>query len=177
MSKWTASVPLLVLLAACGAPDPSRTESEIRASTALDEDDATDESEEALESRDRCKPKLPNRGLLATFHVVDEVFHSLITNEAGMQQAIDLWQGRSAANIPVGRLVCKRRRYNCPYTWHQDPSTVEFAEFAIEVCDGLPSFVEADCPSFGAGQFCPFAAELTLLRDCRKSHRCPTVPR
>jgi hypothetical protein len=175
MSRWSTCFSLFLLVSACGAPAPAPTERD--EATASDDDDLLDESDDQLESRDRCKPKLPKGGLLATFRVVDETFHSLITNPTGIQQAIDLWQGRSTATIPVGRLECKRRRYNCPYHWHQVPSSIEFADFAIEVCDGLPSFVEDDCPNFGAGQYCPFAAELTLLQDCRKSRRCPVVPR
>ena len=173
MNAKTGWFPLLALVAACGAPVPTG-ENVATDESSIDDDD---ESLDQLKSGDRCKPKLPSKGLLATFRVVDEVFHSLITSPTGIQQAIDLWQGRSVANIPVGRLECKRARYNCPYSWHQVPDTIEFAEFAIEVCDGLPSFVEDDCPSFGAGQYCPFAAELTLLQDCRRSRRCPVVPR
>jgi hypothetical protein len=172
MGKCMTCFSVLVLTSACGTSAPSESDG-----TSTFDDDPSSEAQDLLEKGDRCQPKLPKVGLLATFRVVDEVFHSLITNPTGIAQAIDLWQGRSTASIPVGRLECKRQRYNCPYTWHQDPDSIQLADFAIEVCDGLPSFVEDNCSTFGAGQYCPFAAELTLLQDCRTSRRCPVVPR
>src|SRR5213593_4435627 len=169
MGAWVRCLPLVILVGLCGASDSSGALREYSTSG----DDATADDSEGHP----CEPKLPKGGLYATFRVNDEIFSSVITNATGAQQAIDLWQGRSQANIPVGRLVCKRKRWNCPWTWRQDPRTVEFAEVAIEVCDGLPSFVEESCPTFGAGSYCPFAAELIRLQDCRTSRRCPLVPR
>jgi hypothetical protein len=172
MTKWITCVPVLFVLAGCGA-DPSSHDSPL----APGDETSGEDIEQEIDLGGHCTPKPPNKGLLATFDVVGEVFRSQITNPGGIQQAIDLWQGRSQANIPVGRLKCTPKRYNCPYHWHQDPRTIEFAEFAIEVCDGLPSFVEESCDDFGAGSYCPFAAQLTLLQDCRRSRSCPVVPR
>jgi hypothetical protein len=40
-------------------------------------------------------------------------------------------------------------------------------EAAIELCDGLPSYVEENVDEFvdGVGRYCPWAARLVELRD------------
>ncbi|MEM1665102.1 MAG: hypothetical protein QXQ31_04010 [Zestosphaera sp.] len=34
--------------------------------------------------------------------------------------------------------------FNKPWSWHLDPDTVEVADATIELCDGMPSFVESE---------------------------------
>jgi hypothetical protein len=72
-------------------------------------------------------------------------------------------------------LICTAAAYNCPWHWQMDPATIAFADTTIEVCDGTPSFVEATCPAFGAGRYCPWAARMTELRDCRIDATCPAI--
>jgi hypothetical protein len=120
-----------------------------------------------------CDP--PSDGLWATFDVVGETFSSAITNAAGIQQAIDLWHGDSSASIPNGELRCDAVPYNCSWSFHQDPKTIQFAEITTEVCDGKPSYVEDHCASFGTN-YCPWSAMLVDLRDCRTDPGCPPAP-
>lgn len=120
-----------------------------------------------------CEP--PEGGVWATFDVVDDVYRAHITNPNGVQQALDLWAGTSKAAIPNGALVCASASFNCGWGFHQDPATIEFAEATIEVCDGTPSYVDANCGDFGA-QYCPWSAVLSELRDCRSDPLCPLVP-
>jgi hypothetical protein len=122
-------------------------------------------------------PITPAGGLLATIQMGSESFEVLVTHPDGMNQARAVWAGTSAANIPVGDLVCSAQPWNAPWTWHMEPETVRFAEVTIEVCDGEPSYVEANCPTFGAGRYCPWAAEMVELRDCTVDSSCPAVPR
>jgi hypothetical protein len=51
---------------------------------------------------------------------------------------------------------------NRPWSWHLDPSTVSFAEIAIELCDGCPSFVERDLEYWigTVGRYCPWTTEV-----------------
>jgi hypothetical protein len=119
---------------------------------------------------------LPGEGVYATFLVAgSETYHASITNPDGIDQAIALWQGTSTATIPVGQLVCAPAPWSCPWSFHQDPASIQFAEVAVEVCDGTPSYVEEHCAQFG-DQYCPWAAELVDLRDCRTDPSCPPVP-
>ncbi|MEO3993764.1 MAG: hypothetical protein QN229_05640 [Desulfurococcaceae archaeon TW002] len=34
--------------------------------------------------------------------------------------------------------------FNKSWGWHLDPDTVEVADVTIELCDGMPSFVESE---------------------------------
>jgi hypothetical protein len=134
--------------------------------------DATDGS--ADDGATAC-PAPPVGGLYATFTVGADVFHASITNAAGIAGALALWHGTSTASIPDGKLKCTPASYNCPWHWQMDPTTIVFADTTIELCDGTPSYVETNCASFGGGSYCPWAAAMTELRDCRTDASCPAM--
>jgi hypothetical protein len=52
--------------------------------------------------------------------------------------------------------------FNAPYSWHLAPETVEFVDVTIEVCDGLPSFVESDLDYWvdTVGTYCPWSSQV-----------------
>jgi hypothetical protein len=108
-------------------------------------------------------------GALATFEVEGERFRVWTTNPQTIQGLHELQQGTSTANIPNGRILRRpgRARHNAPYHWHLDPQDITMAEVAIEVCDGLPSYVEENVDEFveRVGRYCPWAARLVELRD------------
>lgn len=115
----------------------------------------------------------PTTRLYATFVVGPETFHAFITHPEAIAQAKALWTGRSQATIPVGALVCTAQPWNQPWHWHMDPESIRFAEVTIELCDGLPSHVEATCPGFAVGTYCPWGAQMKSLRDCSSDPNCP----
>jgi hypothetical protein len=119
----------------------------------------------------------PADGLYATFRVGTETFRQHITSAAGIQGALALWKGTSNAGIPVGTLSCKCTGWNCEWDFHMEPESITFAHDAIELCDGTPSYVNSHCAEFGGGSYCPWSAQLTVLRDCRTNPLCPLVPR
>ena len=109
--------------------------------------------------------------MLLTFDVVGERFSVWITNQSAIDQALALQRGTSDAKIPVGRL---RRgpgqgSHNVPYRWHMDPDDIAFAQVAIEVCDGTPSFVDDNVDYFAdvVVRYCPWLARLVRLDDYR----------
>jgi hypothetical protein len=108
-------------------------------------------------------------GALATFEVEGERFRAWITNPQTIHDLHELQQGTSTANIPNGRILRGpgRARHNAPYHWHLDPQDIAMAEVAIEVCDGLPSYVEGNVDEFveRVGRYCLRAARLVELRD------------
>jgi hypothetical protein len=108
-------------------------------------------------------------GALATFEVEGERFCVWTTNPQTIHDLHELQQGTSTANIPNGRILRGpgRARHNAPYHWHLDPQDIAMAEVAIEVCDGLPSYVEENVDEFveRVGRYCPWAAKLVELRD------------
>jgi hypothetical protein len=108
-------------------------------------------------------------GVLATFRVHTERYSIFITNPQTIEQVIALWNGRSTANIPSGRVRKGRVAYNKPWSWHIDSEDIAMAEVTIELCDGVPSYVEAHLDDWFAavGYFCPWSAELVDLKDYR----------
>src|SRR5215212_9514731 len=108
-------------------------------------------------------------GALATFEVGGERFRVWTTNPKTIHDLHELQQGTSTANIPDGRILYGpgRAKHNAPYHWHLDPQDITMAEVAIEVCDGLPSYVEENVDEFveGVGRYCPWAARLVELQD------------
>jgi hypothetical protein len=123
-----------------------------------------------------CCQSVPG-GLYATFDVGSEVIHVSFTHPDGMAQVRAVWAGTSSATIPNGELVCGAVPWNPPWHWHMNPESVRMADVTAEVCDGEPSYVEANCATFGAGRYCPWAAAITDLRDCSVDPTCPQVPR
>lgn len=110
-------------------------------------------------------------GVLATFQVTGEVFKVWITDLATVQQILDLEAGYGQATIPNGELLPGpgAGSHNDPWSWHLDPEKTHMAETTIEVCDGRPSFVEADLDYWlsTVGRYCPWNAELVDVEDFR----------
>ena len=55
------------------------------------------------------------------------------------------------------------------WTWHPAPGGMNFADAAIELCDGCPSDIEADKDYwfFTVGQYCPWSARVVAVDDRR----------
>jgi hypothetical protein len=106
-------------------------------------------------------------GVLATFRVIDEEFKVWVTDEQAIQDLFALDAGTSQANIPAGTLATGpgQAGHNEPWGWHYDPESIEMAEVTIEVCDGLPSYVEEHLEDFLLVGYCPWSAELVELLD------------
>ena len=92
-------------------------------------------------------------------------------NETTIQQVLDLRDGKSDASIPNGvlRRDSGRDNHNAPWSWHIDPVEIEMAEATIEVCSGIPSFIENDLDEWvdNVGRFCPWSATLSSVEDFR----------
>lgn len=118
-----------------------------------------------------AEPSELDGGILASFRVEGEVFKLWVTNEETTQQILDIVLGTGLATIPNGPLVAGPgpEGYNAPFSWHLDPELTEMAEATIEVCSGLPSFVEEDLDTWlnVVGQYCPWSAELISVEDFR----------
>jgi hypothetical protein len=108
-------------------------------------------------------------GALATFEVGSERFRVWTINPQTIQDLHKLQYGTSTANIPNGRILygSGRARHNAPYHWHLDPQDIAMAEYAIELCDARPSYVEENVDEFvgTVGRYCPWHARLVELRD------------
>lgn len=90
-----------------------------------------------------------------------ETFRILIRDPGVIAQAQSLI-GAGDAGILTGALVRGDGGFNQPWSWHLDPDTAHFAETAIELCDGCPSFVEADLDYWvdAVREYCPWSTEV-----------------
>ena len=103
-------------------------------------------------------------GVVVTFRVagVEECWIRL-TDPADIEIARKLLAGEDAPHIPNGRVVRGDPDVNVGYTWHIDPESVEFADIAMEVCDGLPSDVEKGIIT--SDRYCPWSAEVIAIDE------------
>ena len=99
--------------------------------------------------------------VIATFEVVDETYRILLTDPADITIARRLLAGEDAPSIPNGLVLRGDSGVNDGYSWSIDPDDVEFADSTIEVCDGLPSDVEAGVVT--SDRYCPWSAALVGL--------------
>ncbi len=104
-----------------------------------------------------CVQKNP----VATFQVVDETYKIELTTPELQEHAQQLLDGEDVAGIPNGVVVRDDPGVNAPWSWHIDPSTLEFAELTIEVCDGLPSYVEDGTVT--SDHYCPWSAKIVSI--------------
>lgn len=110
-------------------------------------------------------------GALMRFSVVGQPFAVWTTNPRTIEQAFELSRSGGRGRFPAGPILrgSGQGAHNAPYSWHLDPADTELAEFAIEVCDGTPSFVEANVDYFvnDVKTYCPWSAVLLSVDDYR----------
>ena len=99
--------------------------------------------------------------VVATIQVVDEQFKVELATPELIEHARQLLAGEEVASIPLGTVVRDDPGVNEPWSWHIDPATLEFADMTIEVCDGLPSFVEDGTVT--SDQYCPWSAKVVAV--------------
>src|SRR5687768_4185387 len=89
-------------------------------------------------------PSAPSGRVVVTLQVADEQYRIELSDPADIEIARKLLSGEEAPGIPNGIVVRGGPGVNTGYSWHIDPGSVEFADVTTEVCDGLPSDVEAN---------------------------------
>jgi glucose/arabinose dehydrogenase len=105
-------------------------------------------------------------GALISFAIVNESLTVWSTNGTFIDRAKTLL-ATGQRQVPVFSTLLDDRDCDPQWTWRPDPADMTFADFAIEVCDGLPSFVEADKPYWFSIGFCPWSAIVTAVDDRR----------
>ena len=104
-------------------------------------------------------PAAPGDTAIVTFAVAGETFRVQLVDAAQIEAARAAHAGGSA-NIPNGRIVAGAG-VNSGWSWHL--VDVEFAEVAMELCDGRPSDVERQGPQYGGGRYCPWGARVVAI--------------
>lgn len=107
-----------------------------------------------------CVPSGPT---VATFQVAgDQTYKIELATPELIEHAKELLAGTTEeGRIPVGRIVRDDPSVNEPWSWHIDPSTLEFADATTEVCDGLPEYVEDG--TLTSDYYCPWIAEVIAI--------------
>jgi hypothetical protein len=104
----------------------------------------------------------PTPGVVVTVRVADaEAYHIRLTDPNDIGIAQKLLAGESAPGIPNGRVVRGEPDVNVGYSWHIDPTSVEFADITTEVCDGRPSDVEKGVIT--SDRYCPWSAKVVAI--------------
>jgi hypothetical protein len=108
-----------------------------------------------------CAPQAP-QPVVATFQVAGgETFTVELATPELINHAKQLLAGEDVAAIPNGTVVRNDPGVNAPWSWHIDPATLSFADATIEVCDGLPSYVEDGTVT--SDQYCPWSAKVIAV--------------
>jgi hypothetical protein len=107
-------------------------------------------------------------GALISFDVVDESFTVWITDDAFIDEAQRLLD-EGEQRVPSFTTLERGTDCDSQWTWHVDPDDVEFADFTIELCDGLPSHIEDDLDYWvdTVGSYCPWGGVVTAVDDRR----------
>jgi hypothetical protein len=93
--------------------------------------------------------------------VGSERFVVRVTDPATIREARAQVTGQGR-KFPIGPLLAGDGGFNAPWSWRLDPDAVRLTEAAIEVCDALPSFVEAHRADFPT--YCPWSARIVEER-------------
>jgi len=107
-----------------------------------------------------CAPAGPT---VATFEVAGQGTYKIeLATPELIQHVKDLKSGATEdGRIPVGTIVRDDPGVNAPWSWHIDPATLEFADQTIEICDGLPEYVED--MTLTSDVYCPWSAEVIAI--------------
>ena len=94
---------------------------------------------------------------VATFQVAgDQTYRIQLVTQEQIDHVKALLAGSEEGRIPNGKVVRDDPSVNAPWSWHIDPTTLEFADNTIEVCDGLPEYVEDGIVT--SDYYCPWSA-------------------
>jgi hypothetical protein len=110
-------------------------------------------------------------GVVVTFETSGETFRVFVASASTIGQLFALERGEATASIPNGRILrgAGPGNHNAPYGWHLDPADVAMADVTIELCDGRPSYVQANLDEYVdvVGRYCPWGATLVSIQDYR----------
>ncbi|MFI0405137.1 calmodulin-binding protein [Actinomadura sp. 3N508] len=89
-----------------------------------------------------------------------------LTDPAKIQHARELVSGETVDRPHVfGRIIKRQADYNPRWSYHYDPYTVDFFDYAIEVCDATIPYVEDHLDEAGGAflpglMWCPWTSRL-----------------
>jgi hypothetical protein len=99
---------------------------------------------------------------LVRFEIGDETLLVGTMNDDFFDEARRLLEA-GEQRIPVFNTLVDGTGCDAQWSWHPDPSDMEFADFTVEICDGVPSYIEENEAEWMAsvGYYCPWSARVT----------------
>ncbi len=100
------------------------------------------------------------------FHGTDETFIIKLTEKNKIEHAREILQGKPEKKKRIcGRIVKEKAAYNPAWHFHLEPSTIDFFDVAIEVCDASVRDVEKHLEEVGGStlpnnHWCPWASKI-----------------
>jgi hypothetical protein len=159
MSRWLAYA-LLGSLCACGAPteNPSEAANQLRRHSAT----------APASCADRKGGAFITFGMDGGPAAPAEQFTVWSTNAAFISDAIAAKQSGDR-RTPMFDKVIAGSDCDSAYHWHVDPAAMAFSDFATEVCDGRPSYLEANLSTWiqQVGNYCPWGVAVVSIDDRR----------
>jgi hypothetical protein len=110
-----------------------------------------------------ASPTPPSDGaVVVTFRAANgKLWRQRLVDPADIAIAREIASGARGQMIPNGKIVRSGPDVNEGWSWHLDPADFEWAEVAIEVCDGLPDHVEDG--SLTSDRYCSWSAEVVAV--------------
>ncbi len=101
-----------------------------------------------------------------TVQVGSEQFAVRVTDQTTFEHLSARMQSGTTGVI-LGRVAAGNGGFNGPWSWHLVPSTIQVADFAIELCDGTPSYLEANRDEWirTVRNYCPWSAKVVAVRS------------
>ena len=90
-----------------------------------------------------------------------------LTDQNQIDHALRIISGEETQRVHVhGRIIKRTQPYNPRFSFHLDPSTINFFEVAIEVCDANMLYVEDHLDEAGGAflpgaHWCPWDSRVT----------------
>jgi hypothetical protein len=105
----------------------------------------------------------PKKRALVTWKVGAESFRTYLNEPVDIARVRTAIREGAPAGIPVGRIY-RGSRENRGHRWHL--RNVRLADVTIELCDGLPSYLDADLEYWigTVKRYCPWSAVPVRLR-------------
>lgn len=106
-------------------------------------------------------PSAPEGTVFVVEVVPGETFRILVTTPEQVADARAMLQS-GEERVVMGELARGSGGFNSGYRWHLKPQTVSIVDAAVEICDGRPSFVEAELDYWMANvkTYCPWGARI-----------------
>jgi hypothetical protein len=103
-------------------------------------------------------------GAFVEFEIVKETFRVWIENAAFITEAERLLAA-GETRVPVFETLIDGTGCDPQWSWHADPDDVSFADFTIELCDAVPSYIEENKDDWfdQVGSWCPWSARVTAV--------------